>query len=192
MTQSLKATSINYAWNKWQSVKVPGEEAPSPAWSIRKSFSREMRPELLLFAHSVVSNSLRPHELRHTRLPWPSPSPKAYSNSCPLSQWCYPTIPSFVIPFHSCLQSFPASGSFLMSYLFASGSQPIGASVSTSVLPMNIQDWFPLGLTGSISLQYKGLSRVSSNSTDQKHQFFGTQSSLWSSSHICTWLLENP
>ena len=89
-----------------------------------------------------------PHGLQHTRLPSPSPSPKAYSNSCPLSQWCYPTIPSFVIPFHSCLQSFPASGSFLMSHLFTSGGQSIGASVSSSVLPMNTQDWFPSGWTG--------------------------------------------
>ena len=146
----------------------------------------------MLFSPAGMSNSLWTHGLQHTRIPWPSPSPGACSNSCPLNQWCHPTIPSFVIPFLSCLQSFPASGSFLMSHLFASGSQNIGASVSTAVLPMNIQDWFPLGLTSLISLQYKGLSRVSSNSTVQKHQFFDTQSSLWSNSHIHTWLLEKP
>ena len=146
----------------------------------------------MLFSPAGMSNSLWPHGLQHTRISWPSPSPGACSNSCPLIQWCHPTIPSFAIPFSSCIQPFPASGSFLMSHLFTSGSQPIGASVSTSVLSMNIQDWFPLGLTGLISLQYKGLSRVSSNSTVQKHQFFGAQSSLWSNSHIHTWLLEKP
>ena len=135
-----------------------------------------------------VSNSLRPHGLQHTRLLCPSPTPGAYSNSCSLSQWCNPTISSSVIPFSSCPQSFPASGSFLMSQVFASGGQSIGASAS--VLPMNIQDWFPLGLTGWISLQSKGLSRVFSNTVVQKHQFFGTQPSLWSNSHIHTWLLE--
>ena len=114
------------------------------------------------------------------------------SNSCPLSQWCLPTISSFIIPFSSCLQSFPASGSFPVSQFFASGGQSIGASASTSVLWMNIQDWFPLGLTGWVSLQSKGLSRVFSNTTVQKHQFFGTQPSLWSNSHIHTWLLEKP
>ena len=114
------------------------------------------------------------------------------SNSCPLSQWCLPTISSFIIPFSSCLQSFPASGSFPVSQFFASGGQSIGASASTSVLRMNIQDWFPLGLTGWVSLQSKGLSRVFSNTTVQKHQFFGTQPSLGSNSHIHTWLLEKP
>ena len=142
---------------------------------------------LLLFSRSVKSKSLWPHGLQHTRLPYPSPSPRACSNSCTLSRWCHPTISSSVIPFSPCLQSFPATGSFLMSQLFTSGGQSIGASAS--VLPMNIQGWFPLGLTGWISLQSKGLSRVFSNTTVQKHQFFGTQLSLWSNSHLHTWLL---
>ena len=145
---------------------------------------------LLLFSRSVVSDSLWPHGLQHARLPCPSPSPQVCSDSCPLSRWCHPTISSFVVPFSSCLQSFPASGSFQMSQLFVSGGQSIGVSASTSVLPMNIQDWFPLGWTGWISLQSKGLSRVFSNTTVQMHQFFSTQPSLWSSCHICTWVLE--
>ena len=144
------------------------------------------------FSHSVVSNSLWPHGLWHTMPPCPSPTPGVNSNSCPLSQWCHPTISSSVIPFSSCLQSFPASGSFPMSQFFASGGQSIGASASASVLPMNIQDWFPLGLTGLISLLFKGLSRVFSSTTVQKHQFFGAQTSLWSSSHSHTWLLKKP
>ena len=144
------------------------------------------------FSHSVMSDSLPPHGLQHARPPCPSPPSGAYSNSCPLSRWCHPTISSSVIPFSSCLQSFPVSGSFLMSWFFASGGQSIGASASASVLPMNIQDWFPLGWTGWSSLQYKGLSRVFSNTTIQKHQFFGAQLSLWSNSHIHTWLLEKP
>ena len=130
------------------------------------------------FSHSVMSYSLRFHELQHARLPCPSPTPGVYPNSCPLSQWCHLTISSSVIPFSSCPQSFPASGSFQMSQLFASGGQNIGVSASTSVLPMNIQDWFPFGWTGWISLQSKGLSRVFSNTTVQKHQFFGAQLSL--------------
>ena len=109
------------------------------------------------FSRSVVSNSLRPCGLQHTRPPYPSPTPEVYSNSCPLSQWCHPTISSSVIPFSSCLQSFPASGSFPMSQFFASGGQSIGVSASVSVLPMNIQDWFPLGWTGWISLLSKGI-----------------------------------
>ena len=129
------------------------------------------------FSHSVMSNALRPYGLQHTRLPCPSPTPRVYSNSCPLSWWCHPTISSSVVPF-SCLQSFPASGSYQMSQLFASGGQNIGLSASTSVLPMNIQDWFPFGWTGWISLQSKGLSRVFFNTTVQKHQFFGAQLSL--------------
>ena len=146
----------------------------------------------LLFSCSVMSNSLLPHGLQHTSPPCPSPSPRACSNSCPSSRWCHPTISSSVVPFSSFLQSFPASGSFLMNQVFASGGQSIGTSALTSVLPMNIQDWFPLGLTGWISLQSKGLSRVFSNTTVQKHQFFGTQPSLWSNSYIHTWLLEKP
>ena len=119
--------------------------------------------------------TLRPHGLQHTSLPCLSPMLGTYSNSCPLSQWCYPNISSFVIPFFSCLPSFPASGSFPMSQFFASGGQPIGVSASLSVLPMNIQDWSPLGWTGWISLQSKGLSRVFCNTTVQKHQFFVVQ-----------------
>ena len=130
-----------------------------------------------------MSDSLWPHGLQHTSLPCPSPTPGAYSNSCPLSQLCHPTISSSVDPFSSGHQSFPASGSFPVSQFFTSGGQSIGVSASASVLPMNIQDWFPLGLTGLISLQSKGLSRVFSNTTVQKHQFFGTQFSLWSNSH---------
>ena len=141
---------------------------------------------------TVISDSLRPHGLQHTRLPCPSPTPEAYSNSCPLSQWCHPTISSSVIPFSSRLQSFPASGSFLVSQFFTSGGQIIRVSASASVLPMNIQDWFPLGWTGWISLQSKGLSRVFSNTTVQKHQFFSTQLSSQSNSHIHTWPLEKP
>ena len=127
---------------------------------------------------SVVSGSLQPHGLQHTRPPCPSTTPRLYSNSCPLSQWCQLTISSSVVPFSSCLQSFPASGSFQMSQFFASGGKSIGASASASVLPMNIQDWFPLGWTGCISLQSKGLSRVFFNTTIQKHQFFSAQLSL--------------
>ena len=143
------------------------------------------------FSRSVVSDSLRPHGLQHTRPPCPSPTPGAWSNSCPSSQWCHATISSSVIHFFSCLQSFPASGSFPVSQFFASGGQSIEGSASASVLPVNTQDWFPLGWTGWISLQFKGLARVFSNTTVQKHQFFGTQLSLWSNSHIHTWLLEN-
>ena len=119
-------------------------------------------------------------------------NPRAYSNSCPSRRWYHPNISSSVVPFSSCLQSFPVSGSFQMSQFFTSGGQSIGASALASVLPMNIQDWFPLGLTGSISLQSKGLSRVFSNTTVQKHQFFGAQLSLYSNFHIITWLLEKP
>ena len=127
------------------------------------------------FSHSVVSNSLRSHRQQHARLARPSPTPGAYSNSCPLNRWCHPAISSSVIPFSFCLQSFPASGSFPMSQFFALGGQTIGVSASASVLPMNTQDWSPLGWTGWISLQSKGLSRIFSNTTVQKHQFFGAQ-----------------
>ena len=130
---------------------------------------------LVQFSHSVMSDSLWPHGLQHARLPSPSPTPRAYSNSCPLNQWLHPIISSSVIPFSSCLQSFSTSGSFEMSQLFASGGQSIGVSASASVLPMNIQDWFPLGFTGWISLQSKGFSRVFSNTTVGKHQFSSAQ-----------------
>ena len=144
------------------------------------------------FSCSVISDSLWPRGLQHTRPLCPPPTPGVYSNSCPLSQWCRLTISSSVIPFSSCLQSFPASESFPVSQFFASGGQSIGVSASASILPMNIQDWFPLELTCLISLQSKGLSRVFSNTTVQKHQFFSAQPSLWSNSHIHTWLLEKP
>ena len=127
------------------------------------------------FSHSVVSDSLWPHGLQHARPPCPSPTPRVYSNSCQLSQWCHPTISSSIVPLSSCLQSFPASESFPMSQFFVSGGWSIGVSASASVLPMNIQDWFPLGWTGWISLQSKGLSRIFSNTTVQKHQFFHAQ-----------------
>ena len=127
---------------------------------------------------SVMSNSLQPHELQQAKPPCPSPTPRVYPNSCPLSQWCHPTISSSVVPFSSCPQSFPASWSFQMSQLFTLGGQSIGVLASTSVLPMNTQDWSPLGWTGWISLQSKGLSRVFSNTTLQKHQFFSAQLSL--------------
>ena len=130
------------------------------------------------FSCSVMSYSLQPHELQHVRSPCLSSTPGVYSNSCPLSWWCHPAISSSVIPFSSCLQSFPASGSFQMSQLFASGGQSIGVSASASVLPMSIQDWFPLGWTGWISLQSEGLSRVFSNTTVQEHQWL-TKKVAW-------------
>ena len=138
------------------------------------------------------SNSLWPHGLQHARPPCPSPIPRVYSNSCPLSQWCHPTISCSAVPFFSHLQTFPASGSFPISQFFASCGQSIGVSASKSVLPMNIQEWFPLGLTSLISLQSKGLARVFSITTVQKHQFFGAQLSSQSNSHIHTWPLEKP
>ena len=139
-----------------------------------------------LFSRLVMSNSLRPHGLQHTRLPCPSLSHRVYSNSYPSSQWCHPTISSSSTLFFSCPQFFPASGYCPMSWLFASGGWSIGASAS--VLPMNIQGWYPLGLTDLISFQSKGLS----NTTVWERQFFGAQPSLWSSSRICTWLLAKP
>ena len=143
------------------------------------------------FSHSVMSDSLWPHESQHARPPCPSPTPGGYPNSCLLSWWCHPAISSSVIPFSSGPQSLPASGSFPMSQLFAWGGQSIRVSASASVLPMNNQDWF-LGWNGWISLQSKWLSRVFSNTTVQKHQFFGTQLSSLSNSHIYTWPLETP
>ena len=144
------------------------------------------------FSCSVVSNSLQPHESQHTRLPCPSSSPGVHPDSCPSSQWCHPGISSSIIPFSSCPQSLPASESFPMSQLFAWGSQSTGVSDLASFLPKNTQDWTPLEWTGWISLQSKGLSRVFSNTTVQKHQFFGTQLSSQSNSHIHIWPLEKP
>ena len=142
------------------------------------------------FRSSVMSDSLWPLALQHARPPCLSPTQGVYSNACPLSRWWHQTISSSIIPFCSCLQSFPASGSFQMIQFFTSSGQSTGVSASTSVLPMNTQDWSPLGRTGWISLQSKGLSRVFSNTTVQKHQFFGAQLSSQSNSHIHTWLLE--
>ena len=144
------------------------------------------------FSRSVMSNSLWPHELQHARPPSPSPTPRVHPNPCPLSQWCHPTISSSVVPFSSCPQYSPASGSFQMSQLFTWGGQSIGVSASTSVLPVNTQDWSPLRWTGWISLKSKGLSRVFSNTTVQKHQFFGAQLSWQSNSHIHRWPQEKP
>ena len=140
------------------------------------------------FSSVVAQSCMTPH----ARPPCPSPTRRVYSDTCPLSQWCHPTVSSSLIPFSSCLQSFPASGSFQMSQFFTSGGQSIRVSASTSVLPMNTQDWSPLGWTGWISLQSKGLSRVFSDITVQKHQFFSAQLSLKSNSHIHTWPLEKP
>ena len=155
------------------------------AFSVPVSFSVQ-------FSNSVISNSLRPHGLQYARPPCLSPTPGVYLNSRPSSRWCHLAISSSVVPFSTCPQSLPASGSFPVSQLFAWGGQSIGVSASASILPMNTQDWSPLGWTGWISLQSKGLSRVFSNTTVQKHQFFGTQLSSQSNSHIHTWPLENP
>ena len=146
------------------------------------------------FSRSVMSNSLRPHELQHARPPCPSPTPGVHPNSCPLSRWCHPAIASSVVPFSSCPQTLPASESFPMSQLFTWGGQNIGVSALASVLPKNTQDWSLLEWTGWISLQSKRLSRVFSNTTVQKHQLFGThiQLSSQSNSHIHTWPLEKP
>ena len=143
------------------------------------------------FSHSVVSNSLPPHESQHARPPYPSPTPRVHSNTRPSSQWCHPAISSSVVPF-SCPQSLPVSGSFPISQLFAWGGQSIGVSALASVLPKNTQDWSPLEWTGWISLQFKGLSSVFSNTTVQKHQFFSAQLSSQSNSHIHIWPLEKP
>ena len=144
-----------------------------------KAHADIFRDTSVQFSCSVVSDSLRPHELQHTRPPCPSPTPRAYSNSCPSSWWYHPTISSSVIPFFFCPQSFPASGAFPMSQFFASGGQSSGAPASASVLPMNIQDWLPLGWTGWISLQSKGLSRVFSNTTVEHHRVERRVRQLW-------------
>ena len=178
MMAEIKKSSL---WGEKREKQEPKDLNPLKIWS----FS----------CYCSVAKScptLRPHELQHTRLPCPSLSPGVCSNSCPLSRWCHRTISSSVALFFFCLQSFPASGSFPMSRLFTSGGQSTGASASASVFSVNIQGWFPLGLTGLISLQSKGLSRVFSSTTVRKCQFFGVQPSLWSNSHIHTWLLEKP
>ena len=144
------------------------------------------------FSCSVVSDSLRPHELQHTRPPCPSPTPRVHSDSHPSSRWCHPAISSSVVPFSSCPQSLPASGSFQMSQCFTWGGQSTGVSALASFLPKNTQGWSPSEWTGWISLQSKGLSRIFSNTTVQKHQFFSTQLSSQSNSHIHAWPLEKP
>ena len=144
------------------------------------------------FSHSVVSNSLWPHESQHARTPCPSPTPGVHRNSCPSSRWCHPPISSSVVPFSSCLQYLLASDSFPMSQLFAWGGQSIGVSALASFLPKNTQDWSPSEWTGWLSLQSKGLSRVFSNTKLQKHQFFGSQLSSQFNFHIYTWPLEKP
>ena len=151
-----------------------------------------MKKRSVQFSCSVVSDSLRPHESQHARPPCPSPTPGVHSDSRPSSQWCHPAISSYVVPFSSCPQSLPASGSFSMSQLFTWGGQSTGVSASASVLPKNTQDWSPSGWTGWISLQSKGLPRVFSNATVQKHQFFSTQLSSQSNSHTHTWPQEKP
>ena len=147
-------------------------------WWLKINFFFIINGDSIQFSCLLVSDSLRPHELQHARLPCPSPTPGVHPNPYPLSQWCHPTISFSVIPFSSCPQSFPVSGSFQISQLFAAGGQTTAVSASTSVLPMITQDWSPLGWTCWICLQSKGLSRVFSNTTVQKHQFFGTQLSL--------------
>ena len=144
------------------------------------------------FSHSVMSDSLWPHESQHARPPCPSPTPRVHPNSCASSWWCHLAISSSVVPFSFCSQSLPASGSFPMSQLFAWGGQSIGISASASVLPKNTQDWSPLGWTGWISLQSKGLSRVFCSTIVQKHQFFSAQLSSQSNSDIHTWPQEKP
>ena len=187
----------NRQWGKWTLWIFPGRLAFKPRSALAmhdfgQAISFTVLFTLVQFSHSVVSDSLWHHGLQHAKLPCPSPTPGACSNSCASSRWCHPTISSSAISFSSCLQSFPASGSFPMSQLFASGGPRIGISASASVLPVNIQDWFPLGWTGWISLLSKGLSRVFSNTTIQKHHFFSAQLSLYSNSHIHTWPQEKP
>ena len=168
---------------------VPAEQVQTPPPSFQGPTQLSSSP--LLFTCYVVSNSLRPHRLQHTRLPYPLPSLSVCSNSCPLTQWYYPTISSSVAHFSSCPQPFTTSGSFQMSQFFTSGGQSIGVMASASALPMNIYGWFPSRLTGLIEFPSKGLSRVSSSTTIQKHHFFSVQPSSWSILYIHTWLMRN-
>ena len=174
---TFKPTQILYiieisVWSSWEKREISGQKNGEFIFLLKLGFS------LVQFSLSVMSDSLWPRGLQHARPPCPLPTHRACSNSCSLSWWCHPTISSSVIPFSSCLQSFPASESFPMSQFFTSGGQIIGVSASASVLPVTIQHWFPLGLTGLISLQSKGLSRVFSNTIVQKHQFTGKTESL--------------
>ena len=176
MLFSIKNPAVQETWVPSLTQEDPLEKemathSSSFAWRIAQT-EKPGGLQSSQFSLSVVSDSLRSHGLLHASLPCLSPTPGACSDSYPLSQWCHPATSSSVTPFSSCLQSFPASGSFPMSQVFTSGGQSIGASASASILPMNVQDWFPLRLTGLISLQSKGLSRVFSNTTVQKHQFF--------------------
>ena len=155
-------------------------------------YLKQMLTSSLLHCCSVMFNSLQPHRLQHNRILCPLLFPRVCSDSCPLSQWCYPTISSSAAPFSFCLQFFTASVFFPMSWLYTSGGQSIEASALASVLPMNIQGWFPFEFTGLISLQSKGLLRVFSSTMIRKCQYFGAKPSLWSNSHIHTWLLEKP
>ena len=167
------------------------------AMKLKHDYSLEKKPwptsvSSVQFSRSVMSNSLQPHESQHARPPCPSPTPRVYSNSCPSSRWCHPAISASVVPSSSWPQSLQASGSFPLSQFFTWGGQSTGVSASASVLPTNTQDWSPLGRTGWISLQSRGPSRVFSNTTVQKHQFFGAQLSSQSNSHIHTCPLEKP
>ena len=173
-TMLTRSQKMNHEWaTRGKKKKLPLSTQISKSTKILSE-----RESSLQFSHPVVSDSLRPHGLQHSRLPRPSPTPRIYSNSCPSSQWCHPIISSSVVPFSSCPQSFPESRSFPRNQFFIWGGQSLGVSASASVLPMNTQDRFPLGWTGWISLQSKGLSRVFSNTTVQKHQVFGVQLSL--------------
>ena len=184
-------------WKQWQTLFSWAPRSLQMVTAAIKlkdvcSLEEKLWPTSVQFSHSVMFNSLWPHELQHTSPPCPSPTRGVHSNSCPLSQWCHPAISSSVVPFSSCPQSFPASGSFLMSQLLAWGGQSTGVSALASFLPKKSQGWSPLEWTGWIILQSKGLSRVFSNTTVQKHQFFGTQLSSQSNSHIQTWPLKKP
>ena len=161
-------------------------------WRSRNNIERKNVFSPVQFSHSVMSDSLRPHELQHDRPLCPSPTSGVHSNTCPSSQWCHPAISSSVLPFSSCPQSLSASESFPMNQLFASGGQSTGVSSLASFPPKNTQDWSPLEWTGWISLQSKGLAKIFSNTTVQKHRFFSIQLSSQSNSHIHTWLLEKP
>ena len=195
MNICLKFSLGDWHWSNQQSLRHILES--NQVWPSDWMFGKRkdvIQFSSVQFSCSVTSNSLWPHESQHARPPYPSLTPGVYSNSCPLSvsRWCHPAISFSVVPFSSCPQSLPASGFFPMSQHFAWSGQSIGVSASASVLPMNTQDWSPLGWTGWISLQFKELSRVFSNTTVQKHQFFSTQLSSQSNSHIHTWPLEKP
>ena len=182
---------MDWVWLKGCSSSVPSQWSPMSA-SVLVLLESPSKADSVQFSCSVVSDSLRPHESQHARPPCPSPTPGVHSDSRTLSRWCHPAISSSVIPFSSCPQSFPASGSLQMSQLFTTGGQSIGASALASFLPKKSQGWSPLECSGWISLQSKELSGVFSNTTVQMHQFFGAQLSSQSNSHSHTWLLEKP